>query len=459
MRPPINVLFIEDNSGDARLVKEELIQAGKASDIHLDWVDRLDKGIERLKLNGVHAVLLDLNLPDSTGLDTLKQVLAVKAGTVVIVMTGQADENLAIRTVQAGAQDYLVKGQVDGGLLSRAIHYAIERRQAEEKLQESEDKFRYVFDESIIGKAITQTTGEMHVNRAFAEILGYSIDEMKNRNYLEITHPEDVGTSRGMMDLLMSGEANSARFTKRYIHRDGRVVWAEESLHLRWDREGKPLYFISAINDITDRLQMESALRESERFIHSTMNALSSDVAVLDETGTIIYVNRAWSDFANDNDGDPKRTGVGMNYLSVCDEATPPNDEFACEMAAGIRSVMNGEQSVFTIEYSCHSPDEQRWFMALVTRFEESGPLRIVIQHENISGRRQTEDELRRSEERFSNAFEFAPSAWHWLLLKEKCKRSTAGCAKCSVIRQRNCSPKPIRKSRTLTIWRLILPM
>jgi len=259
------------------------------------------------------------------------------------------------------------------------------RKQAEEALRESEDKFRYIFDYSLVGKSITTPNGEVNVNKAFCEMLGYAQEEMKHKNWRDITHPDEIDISEGISASLLSGEAESVRFVKRFIHKNGSVVWADVSSSLRRDRKGQPLYFITITNDITDRIQMEESIRESERFVHSTLNALTAHIAVLDETGTIIAANRAWLDFAQANGGDPARTGLGVNYLEVCEQVRGAEAAQAFEMAEGIRAVMRGEQEGFRIEYPCDSPDEQRWFKAHITRFEESGPTRIVIRHENVT--------------------------------------------------------------------------
>jgi signal transduction histidine kinase len=127
MDAPLHVLLIEDNPGDARLVQVLLSEAPNAA-IHLEHADRLAAGLDRLATISPDAVLLDLSLPDSQGLDTFARVQAAAPELPVIVLSGLADEQTAVRAVAAGAQDYLVKGQVDGATLVRALRYAIERR-------------------------------------------------------------------------------------------------------------------------------------------------------------------------------------------------------------------------------------------------------------------------------------------------------------------------------------------
>ncbi len=130
---PIRVLQIEDNPGDARLIQEMLAEA-KGVVFILEHAERLSQGLERLTEKGFDIILLDLSLPDSDGLPTFARVKAQAKKIPIIVMSGLDDEELALRAVQEGAQDYLVKGHVDGHLLSRALRYAIERKKAQDQL-------------------------------------------------------------------------------------------------------------------------------------------------------------------------------------------------------------------------------------------------------------------------------------------------------------------------------------
>jgi len=128
------VLLIEDNEGDARLIRE-MLQDAPGSRLRLECAERLTTGLERLAQGGVDVVLLDLSLPESQGLDSFLRVHAQAPGMPVVVLTGSKDEELGNKAVQSGAQDYLIKGQVDGPLLGRALRYAIERGQIEEELR------------------------------------------------------------------------------------------------------------------------------------------------------------------------------------------------------------------------------------------------------------------------------------------------------------------------------------
>ncbi len=133
----IKVLLVEDNPADARLVSE-LLKEAKGVKFHVDNVDRLSLAIETLSREPFDIVLLDLSLPDSAGLDTFTMIHRHFPQLPVIVSTGLRDEELAIKAVREGAQDYLVKGEAGSSLLARAIRYAIERRRLEDCLIQSE---------------------------------------------------------------------------------------------------------------------------------------------------------------------------------------------------------------------------------------------------------------------------------------------------------------------------------
>ncbi len=162
-------------------------------------------------------------------------------------------------------------GQAKTARFGRQPRVIAEHIQTVDAFQESEDKFKYMFDHSSVGNSITLPSGEINVNRALCEMLGFSQDELKNCKWQEITHPEDVELTQNEMDALISGKKEMARFIKRYINKAGSVVWADVGSALRRDKDGRPLYFISTIMEITERNQAENALRLSEERLREVL--------------------------------------------------------------------------------------------------------------------------------------------------------------------------------------------
>jgi PAS domain S-box-containing protein len=171
---------------------------------------------------------------------------------------------------------------------------------------------------------------------------------------------------------------------------------------------------------IREQRRARQALQDSEEFAQAAIDAISSHICVLDPTGTILAVNRAWREFAEANpSANPHGCeagsechsvfGAGSNYLDVCDRARGAEAGEAADVAGGIRAVLDGEHR-YSKEYPCHSPVERRWFICRVSRFFVNGFARVLVEHINITGRKRLEQEQRESEERFRNMADSSPS-------------------------------------------------
>ncbi len=181
--------------------------------------------------------------------------------------------------------------------VSAQIAMAIERKRVESALRESEDKFKYVFEFSNVGKSFTQLSGEMEVNAALCEMLGYSPDELKNKTWPEITYSDDIDLTQREIDSLFSGKRKSTRFTKRYLKKDGSTVWADVSSTLRRDATGKPLYLVSAVVDITEQKRADKARLAIESEFHSLAESMPQIVWITRPDGWNIYFNQQWVDY------------------------------------------------------------------------------------------------------------------------------------------------------------------
>jgi diguanylate cyclase (GGDEF)-like protein len=194
---------------------------------------------------------------------------------------------------------------------------------------------------------------------------------------------------------LMAGKTYTTEMEMQ--KKDGARIWC--SLTGRAMNVSQPADdSIWMIQDISERKWIEEALRESERFAHATVDAIAGEITILDETGLIVEVNRAWRELAMTAASAPVAVCEGANYLVVCDATRGPDAVYARAIAKGIRAVISGKQIVFSLEYPCDffvdSRVEKRWFNAKVTRFAGDGPIRIVVAHENITARKQAEESL-----------------------------------------------------------------
>jgi len=186
---PIRVLLVDDNHGDIRLIREHLADAGL--DFRIETAQSLAGAVERCFRPGIDVVLLDLGLPDSVGLDTLKSFRSRAPELPVVVVTGLNDKDIALQAVKDGAQDYLIKSEISGSTIPRVIRYAIERKRSDNALRESAANFHTFFESMTDMIFVATPSGQILLtNSAFTRTLGYSTDELAAMHVLDL-HPVD----------------------------------------------------------------------------------------------------------------------------------------------------------------------------------------------------------------------------------------------------------------------------
>ena len=250
---PTTILLIEDNPGDARLVKEALAEAG-AKRFALIWAKTLSSGLNQLKKAPVQAILLDLNLPESSGFATFEQVRASAPHLPVIILTGLDDEQQASRVVREGAQDYLVKGEVNGSLLLRSIRYAIERKQVEERLRRSEENHRTLVEQASDGIFVSDPEGKLiDVTSSGCRMLGYSRQELLERSIQDLITGDDQQAQPLHMEELRTGK--SILSERPVMRADGSIIMVE--INARGLSDGR---LQGIVRDITERKRAERSL-------------------------------------------------------------------------------------------------------------------------------------------------------------------------------------------------------
>ena len=234
------------------------------------------------------------------------------------------------------------------------------------------------------------------VNHTWCDFAGVKESEMLGKTIAELPkiYPADL-----VKRLLAEDEAvmSSGQISQRELQLTSPTlgtVCLESSKAPLLDAEGVPCGVVGIGRDITKRKQAEKELLEAKLFLHSTLDALSAHIAILDEQGMVVAVNAAWSQFARQNAFLGSNYGIGANYLALCETAVGECAAEAPAVAKGIRAVMAGQCGEFVLEYPCHGPQEQRWFVVRVTRFAGEAPVKVVVAHENITARKLAEEEL-----------------------------------------------------------------
>ncbi|MCF7814404.1 MAG: PAS domain S-box protein [Candidatus Cloacimonetes bacterium] len=149
-----------------------------------------------------------------------------------------------------------------------------ERKKNEAALKQSERKFRELFENSPVAISMTGIDGSINVNEAFCKMLGYSEQELKGIKWEDISHPDEIAETKGIINSLLNCEINKANFEKKYIDKNGNIVWASVSTYLQKDMNEINQYFITVVNDITERKSAEIALQESEATIRKKLNSI-----------------------------------------------------------------------------------------------------------------------------------------------------------------------------------------
>lgn len=258
---PIRVLLVEDDDAYAAMIGRELADSNQP--VTLKRVASLGEALEAMP-HAIDAVLLDLHLPDAAGLSVLDRMYATAPGIPIVVLTSQVDENVALEAVKRGAQDYLLKSEVDAYVLARAIRYACERAQMQRQLMESEARFRALVEHSY--DAITLVSADLesiYNSRSVERISGYAPEELQGQRVDQFAHPDDLAVVRERFAECMENPGRVVPIEFRYRHKDGSWRFAEAVIV---NRLADPAVGAIVINhrDVTKRRESERALRETE---------------------------------------------------------------------------------------------------------------------------------------------------------------------------------------------------
>ena len=288
------VLLIEDNPGDARLMREYLSEPAGAM-FDLEHVGTLSQGLKRLDQGGIDLVLLDLSLPDSPMPDTFKRAHAAAPEVPIIVMSGLDDERFAMQTVHEGAQDYLVKAQVEPRLLVHAMRYAIERKRAEEALAQERDLFHTLLDN------LPDRIFFKDAQSCFTRINQALTDHFK------ISHPrEAVGRTdhdffaaehadaalKDEQRIMATGEPVLGKVERETLP-DGSVTWALTSKLPLKSRQGKIIGNFGISRDISEIKRIEERLDTERNLLRSLIDNLPDYIYVKDTEGRYLLDNIA----------------------------------------------------------------------------------------------------------------------------------------------------------------------
>jgi PAS domain S-box-containing protein len=273
--------------------------------------------------------------------------------------------------------------------------------QTEQALRESEERFRSAFNYAVIGKALVASDGRwLKVNPSLCKIIGYSESELLGLIDRDITHPEDLDLDLGYVNQMLKGEIRTYQIEKRYLHKQGYVVWGLLSVSLVRDEKDQPLYFIAQIQDITTRKQAETALKQSEQRYRGIVEDQTELIARFDRNGKLIFVNDAYCRYF----GIKKEEIIGKSYQPL----VYPKDQSKIDE---LLNSLNYKNPVGKVENRVIVNGEIRW-MQWINRmiFDEEGNL-VDFQSvgQDIGDRKQVEEALQKRESILRSFYDGVP--------------------------------------------------
>ncbi|MEO8608048.1 MAG: response regulator [Chloroflexota bacterium] len=288
----LTLLLIEDNPGDARLIRE-MLRALETTQIVFNHVETLSAGLKFLQAQKIDVVLLDLSLPDSFGLETLHSLREKAPDSAVVVLTGFDDHGAGVSAVQAGAQEYLVKGQVDSNLLQRAVVYSVERNRIERALRKSEESYRSLIEDvfnssSIATFIVDRNFCAVWLNRAAENYFGIRREVVLGKDMRDLieTHIKHFcEESNQFASSILNAYKSDNPDTRIGCH-----VLQDEFRNERWlEHTSRPIHFglyaggrIIQYTDVTDLKRAEQAEHTQRIFAEGLRDVAATLTSTLD---------------------------------------------------------------------------------------------------------------------------------------------------------------------------------
>lgn len=277
-------------------------------------------------------------------------------------------------------------------------------KMVENLILKNEKRFRSLIENS--ADMITLSTREgklLYASSNVTKLFGYDTEEVPKAVVTDFIHPDDLTDFLKKRVKLLESPGKSFHSQIRIKHKSGQWIWCETTItNLLEKKDINAL--LSNFRDISEKRAIEKQLIKKEAFNRGILDSLSSNIAVIENTGTIVAVNESWKRFGTEN-GDPnlQHTAEGINYFEVCRESAKAGNELADKALKGMMAILEDKKNDFYLEYPCNSPEESRWFGMRAIKFKSDVPM-IVVSHTDISERKLAEENLKQSAARLKEA-------------------------------------------------------
>jgi len=383
----IKILLIEDNVDDTELIRRKLEKSANTR-FQVTTARTLHDGLELVEKDMPDLIISDLGLPDSHGLDTVTKILLELPQIPLVVLSGFDDEAIAIKAVQSGSQDYLVKGRLENSQLERSIYYSIERAHLQAELEQTTQEILNV--QANLHKILEKNADAIVVISEDRRILftNPAVESLLGRKQKELLYQP--------FDFPLDGGKTSEIEIK---HQDNIIITAEMSVvEINW--EGTPAY-LASLRNITERKQMEEAIRNSEKNLRMYLEGAPDGVYISSLKGTFIYGNKK----AEEITGYKREELIGKNFLKLNLLPSKYYLKVMRLLAANMANKPTGPD-----EFKLRKKNgDHIWVEINTTPIWQEGEVRVIGFVRNITKRKLSEKALRESEEKFSKAFLNSP--------------------------------------------------
>lgn len=294
-RQALRILLIEHDHNFAAGISAMLAQARERVG-SIVIAPSLTEALALAEREEFGVILLEFFMPDGAGLANIAVLQNAAPQTPIIVLGAADDEAIAVEAVHAGAQDYLVKSQLNPGWLLRSLRYTIERHESEVALIAQEEKYHSIFDHLVEG--IFQTTPDgryLLANAALARIYGYASPEELMQSVTDIGQRLYVQPGRREeFRRIMDEHDTITGFESQIFRKDGSIIWISENCRASRDSKSRLLHYEGTVEDITARRQAQESVRESEALYHSLVETMPQNVFRKDLQGRFTFANQQY---------------------------------------------------------------------------------------------------------------------------------------------------------------------
>jgi PAS domain S-box-containing protein len=387
----IHVLHVDDDPTILEITK--LMLQDLDSNLEIDNSCCVDDGIKKLSSKKYDVVVSDYEMPQKDGLQFLKELREKRNDIPFILFTGKGREEVAIKALNLGADGYYNKQgspETVYGELTHGIRRSFEHQKTDELLRKSQEELKAIVNNAPIGIATSDSNMQFKsANEAFCRIVGYSEDELQKRSFRDITYPADVENSNKEMKELFCGNVPYFSQEKRYVRKDGNIIYGKVIVSAIRNDKGEPVLFVAELEDITQRKQAESELRETFNVLERVGEGIDAGLAVIGKDYSVVWANKRLMD-------------LGVAPSKKCYETF--NNLGAVCPDCGVEKIFKQNLSLDVHEYkTVNSKGEPTWIELRVTPLKDkegnvTAALELAVP---ITERKKAEEALRISESHY----------------------------------------------------------